>query len=166
MTELAPVTKFAWSNARMGGLADPQVIGEALGRVADAAGGVLRIADAVAAAEAAPGSALHGLLQWDDSKAANMHRENQMRVVVRSIREVTIDVEKDDPVERRIYVNVIKDAERVYVPLRLVSGDEALTNAVMVQAIDGLRQWRNRFADLRGQLEGVFDVIDGACDDD
>lgn len=154
--------KFAWSHPRFQRLADPQKVGEALEAVREKHGGALRAADIVTAAKSKK-SPLHKLFEWDDTEAAQKHRNHQARTIITSIRIKVID--REDSEVRRIYVNVHQAEGRAYLPIELIKQDIMLEAEVLKQAMAGLKQWRDRFKDLRTQLSPLFESIDSTLQD-
>lgn len=75
-------------------LADPQAIGEELARIAELNDGHL---SPQAAKEAArdPANVLHKHFEWDDRLAAEAHRDDQARRLIRVVR--IVDDERDEP---------------------------------------------------------------------
>ncbi|MDI6026721.1 hypothetical protein QBK99_11015 [Corticibacterium sp. UT-5YL-CI-8] len=65
--------------------ADPQLIGEALASLSDAAGGELTPSAVVESARE-PESPLHGHFDWNDAEAAEKWRVEQARTLIRCIR--------------------------------------------------------------------------------
>ncbi len=65
--------------------ADPQKIGRALAKIAEANAGRLTPGAVVEAARS-PNSALHRHFEWDDRKAAEAYRRDQAREIIAVIR--------------------------------------------------------------------------------
>lgn len=149
--------KYAWAHPRFK-RADPQAVGEALEELRQQCGGGLRPVDVVEAArdEASP---LHPLFEWDDTRAAQAHREQQARNVIGSLR-VTVVQEPDRHV--RMYVSVQQPKARAYVPIGDLVGDEAARAEVLSDALKGLKQWRRRYAELAELLPDLFEALDEA----
>jgi hypothetical protein len=74
------------------GDADPQVIGENLAKIADANEGELK-PEAVVEAARSNRNPLHKFFEWNDERAAHLHRINQARTLIRSVHLVDDRVE-------------------------------------------------------------------------
>ena len=106
-----------------------------------------------------PESPLHGLLEWDDTKAAYAHRLHQARMVINS---VDIIVNETDPVRVQAFVSVGKNGGRRYVPhVKLVTDDVLYAKAVgelkaIINAYRRKLSGYERFRELVSTLEGVL----------
>lgn len=116
-------------------------------------------------------SPLHPYFEWDDSEAAELHRQNQARELTRAI--VVIRKTQDDEVEHevRAFFPVHRDPEakkhrepRQYVHIDDILADEELSEQVVVDAMKMLRAWRNRFDVYRtifpSEWSPVFEVVE------
>lgn len=103
---------------------------------------------------------LHGSFEWDDSAAARKWRLEQARYLVRMI---TVTIEQfDRPTPVRAYVSVTQSNEpdqRVYVGIESAMHDVEMREQVLSRAKRDLREWRERYAELR-ELASVFAAID------
>ena len=129
--------------------ANPQLIGEALAKVADANGGRIKPIDVVA--EAASNPTLHQHFEWDDRKAAIAHRLDQARVLLRVIR-IDDDTSSDQP---RAFLSITEKSGTAYRTLQDVINSTYLQALVLKQADRDLDAFQRRYRDL----EDVCDVI-------
>lgn len=138
-----------------------QVAGERLEALRAAGGGV--ITPAAVVADARPeGSPLHPAFEWDDAAAAEAHRRNQARRLIRSVVEVVPPARMDDgPAVRQCYVSVgspVRDGAG-YTTSATALGDVELRGRVLGDALRALAGWRQRYAHLE-ELAHVFAVVD------
>ena len=126
--------------------------------------GILLPEDVVSAAEDED-SALHAHFQWDDERAAHMHRLEQARKLITSvdIRRVRDD-RADDDGNIRAWVHVTRvnpdgETERGYVPTLKAMTDEETRSLVLKQALHDLNALQRRYSTLT-ELSAVFSAID------
>lgn len=130
--------------------ADAQQVGEAL--VELQADNGERLTPRVVVDAARPdGSPLHPCFEWDDVRAAELHREDQARHIVRCIR--VEQPASDNRMEmRRVFVNVIEsidgEDQHGYVSVARVMSDEDLRQQLIVQARKELESFKKRYAEL------------------
>ena len=151
---------------------DAQVVGEELDRIAAEHGGSLT-PEVVLDAARPEGALLHdrGGFEWRDEAAAEAHRLNQARYLIRSIQ---IVVSHPEPQAIRAYVAVRQEepelpeapatASTIYVPTETALKEPVLRDQVLHQAYSELQQWANRYRRFKefGQL---LDAIDAAGQD-
>lgn len=119
-------------------------------------GGVLRPADVVE--DARPeGSLLHPAFEWDDSVAAELHRQDQARSLIRSVRVVITERETEGP--RRTYVHVELNDSPAYVTTAQALSDRDLRDQILRKAKADLTSFRSRYRDLN-ELSEIFQAID------
>lgn len=106
---------------------------------------------------APPESPLHPAFEWDDQRAGEQYRLQQARHLIREVRVVTEDGEES--LEQRIFVNVIADNRRGYMPIVKVMTDDVLREQVLAKAKSDLLSWRERYKDLQ-ELASVYAIID------
>lgn len=126
--------------------AKPQVIGEAIHRLAEEHGGKLRPQHAVEAARNAH-HVLHQHFEWNDKVAANSHRLEQARELIRLIRVVDTDDAKQRK-ERRAFISVTDKGGTSYRNVAEVMESTQLQLRVLEQAERDLRAWESRYEDL------------------
>lgn len=146
--------KYYWkSSFDRGG--DPQVVGEALDALGHKNGDRL-VASAVVDAARPPDSVLHRYFEWDDVRAAELHRESQARLVIRSL----VVVNDDTGVEMPSFIAVVEqvggEEQRAYVSSARVLATPELTAQVLERAHDDMEKWRERYGHFR-QLAKIAD---------
>ena len=169
--------QYRWANGSHH-KADPQKAGEVIADIADKNDGVVRVEDVVDAARDKD-SPLHVEFEWDDKKAAEEHRQNKGRELLRHL--VTIerrpDIQEDaefpqeGPVavyEVRGFVKESKDDELPdlpgavsgsYVRIDDVMSDPARRKAFLRTALRELETWCARYSDLKEFAE-LFALVD------
>ena len=87
-----------------------------------------------------PAAVLHACFEWDDVRAAELHREQQARHVIASLRVIT-PTTATTPAVQRVYVSVVEthgdEKERAYRPLSVVREDPVQRDAVLDEARRG-----------------------------
>jgi hypothetical protein len=135
-----------------------QVAGERLAELAEANGGA--VTPAIVVEDARPaGSPLHDGFEWDDAIAAERHREDQARRMLRNCWPVHIDA---DGVERPTlgYVHVdLPGGEPVYVTTARAVSEADLYEQVRAEAMAAVQALRRRYEHI-AELEDVFRAID------
>ena len=106
----------------------------------------------------APTSALHPCFEWDDLRAAQLHREHQARHVLASIRLVPARTDlREGPQLVRVFVSLVEDVDgekqRAYVPMARVVADQGLVTQAIEQAAAELRALRIGIA-ISSRLHG------------
>jgi hypothetical protein len=136
--------------------ADPQVIGEALEKIAKANQGHLK-AEAVLEAAKNRRHVLHRHFEWDDAKAANAFRLDQARMIVRS---VAIEGEEEsEPVQA--FHSVTDKGGRSYRHHGEVLGSARLQRLVLESAKRDLVSYRQRYKRYSDLFEpGLSQAID------
>lgn len=134
-------TVYEWrEGCRIGG--DPQEIGQEIAALGEAT------AERVVDAAKRRGSPLHSLFEWDDSAAANAHRLETARLIMRGL-VITIEVEETkEPLVVRAFeaVTVNPGEPKAYLPTMKVLGQ---------------KDWREEVVSrLRGDLVATKKQID------
>ena len=139
---------------------DAAVIGETVERLS-AERGAARAKDLLEEARD-PASPVHGYFEWDDAKAAEAHRLERARFLIRSIR-IVVQTE-EAPIETRAFHVVTQDESRGYRPAEQVFASETLAAQVVGNALRELRGWSARYQAYRAaaRLAPVFEAIDEA----
>lgn len=130
--------------------ADAQTIGEALEKIRLARGGELTPANVVKEAEN-PTHYLHGFFEWDDAKAAEQHRLDQARGIIRLVRLADTGAE-DAP---RAFISIGSDKGTSYRSFNDVKASADLTDAVLASAQRDLETFERRYRSLKEALEFV-----------
>lgn len=103
-------------------------------------------------------SPYHNLFTWDDSIAGEKYREEEARLILRSIVEVRIvaGVQKDV----RTFVNIIsEEGERGYATLSEIEFKPQLMNQVIVDALEEAKRWKERWHTYK-ELSRISNAID------
>lgn len=142
-----------------------QVVGQALETLEGAFGGVT---PAAVVQDAKPDAApLHPCFEWDDSLAAEKHRDWQARYLLRSI---VVVMKRDEDSEEgeqprtiRAFIPVIADGEEAksYRPINVVMADPCLKAQALQAARAELASFRRKYSDLE-ELGEVLVAIDKA----
>lgn len=125
--------------------ADPQVIGDALSKISDKAGGKLTPSAVVDAARDKK-SALHPFFEWDDVTAAEAYRLDQARSLIRVVR---VEDETASEGSSRAYLSIGSDDGIAYRPLEVVKRSADLQLALMAQADKELAAFQRRYGSLK-----------------
>ncbi len=129
--------------------ADPQKIGRALAKIAEANAGRLTPSAVVEAARASS-SPLHRHFEWDDSKAAEAYRRDQAREIISVIR-----CEEGGEEPTRAFLSVKDGAGTAYRTKQEVSTSVELQLAVLKQAERDLDAFTKRYRELADICDDV-----------
>jgi hypothetical protein len=130
---------------------DPQRVGEELTRIAETHGGALHAENVVEVARD-PTHVLHAHFEWNDTKAAHLHRLSTARQIIRIVR-----VETGSPPElRRAFFNVHGDDGRSYRTLSEVLNSQSLRDRILEQAERDLTAWQHRYQEFRDLVESAL----------
>lgn len=125
---------------------DPQKVGETLDALQRENGRRLTPRIVVDAARPAE-SPLHESFEWDDARAAELHREQQARQMISCVR-VVIDDGPESKLQRA-FVNVVEtideEEQHSYVPMARVLADAELFRQVCETAARDLHAWESRY---------------------
>ena len=139
------MTRYAFNGSPSGRLkrAGPQSIGEALDAIRVASGGELHPGPVVDSArdEASP---LHRYFEWNDAKAAEQHRLDQARQLIRGIR--VID---DDNRSTPAFLSIRDDRGIAYHAVQDVLSSADLRTRLLLQAERDLTAWTARYRELQ-----------------
>lgn len=103
-----------------------------------------------------PSHPLHDRFEWDDSVAAERHRESQARELIRSVR-VQYDTPSGSAADLRGFVSVSRAdvPAREYVPVEEAATDP-VTRALVLREAE--RAWKELLARYEG-LSEFFDLV-------
>lgn len=136
--------------------AQASVVGRRLAEI-DRRGGRSITPDAVVADARSAESPLHLFFEWDDAAAAEAHRIERARYLIRSVR-VVIEKEGREPFTPRAFVRAGTEGAE-YKRVQVVLAQPDLREDLLRRALDELRAWRRRYADLK-ELAEVFAAVD------
>lgn len=104
-------------------------------------------------------SPLHRYFTWDDTEAAELHRQNEARALIRSVVIITVDDRATPPA--RAFVHVTSSAkETTFTGPAYVSTVRAMSDAdyktqVLNDALSELNSFRTRYQHLRELAEVI-----------
>jgi hypothetical protein len=137
-----------------------QVVGEVVNRLEGIHGGVTA---SMLVEEARPEDApLHPAFEWDDAVAAEEHRRNQARYLMRMlvIKEVEDGPDVQPPAPIRAFVSVTTpQGDRQYMSVVTAMSDAELRNQIIEKAWRELLSWRERYQNYE-EFANVFRAID------
>ena len=136
------------------GKANAQVIGEALEALADKAGGDLK-PDAVVEAARSEKHPLHVHFEWDDKLAAEAHRLDQARNIIRIVR---VEDEDASGGNVRAFVSVSEKSGVAYKPIATVRKSHDLQLALLKAAERDLDAFKTRYRELKD----ICDLVEQA----
>lgn len=102
---------------------------------------------------------LHGEFEWNNELAAEAHREEQARKILRSIVTVRQDSAGEEIQVRAYYALHEPNAQRSYMPLARVLSDDDLRNELLGQALNDLRKMQYRYGSLK-ELADIWEIGD------
>ena len=135
---------------------DAQAVGEAIEKLASRHGGVCP-KEALVKAARSPRHPAHELFEWDDSIAAELHRNDQARRVMRSIKVVVN--EQEAPAFVRVSYSDTRPHEGFMGVQKAMEIPDAKAS-VLRDAIAQLRGLQKRYSILSGTLQPVWDALD------
>jgi hypothetical protein len=109
-------------------------------------------------------SPLHSEFEWDDPKAAELHREHQARQIIASVR-VVVDDEGDagdHPQLSIAYVSIHRSTPTggsCYTTTARAMSDRELRAMVVEDAMSGLAAWQTRYGHL-AELAEIIEAIE------
>lgn len=143
------MTRYAFDHST-GERANPQQIGEALEAIRLENGGQLH-PQAVVQGARSPKSLLHRHFEWDDAKAAEAHRLDQARALIRSIRVI----DEDDDRSKPAFLSIRNDDGIGYRAIAEVLTNRHLRERLLEQAQRDLDSWTARYRELKEIVELV-----------
>lgn len=144
------MAKYRWGNYR--GKVSAQIVGERLAQLA--AENDQRLTPRVVVDDSRPLDApLHECFEWDDLRAAELHREDQARALIRGVRVVTQEQTEQQPEEsQRVFVNIIEsvgdDTQHAYMPVAVVRESDDLKRQVLAAARRDFMSWQSRYMEI------------------
>lgn len=141
---------YRWGSYR--GAVPAQIAGERLAQLATENNE--RLTPRLVVEDARPvDAALHKCFEWDDVRAAELHREQEARSLIRGVRVVTQAQTETQPEEaQRVFVNIVEQAgeeiEHSYMPVAVVRQSDDLRRQVLAAARRDFAAWRSRYLDI------------------
>jgi hypothetical protein len=141
---------YRWGGYR--GAVPAQIAGERLTQIA--AENNDRLTPRAVVDDARPiDAALHKCFEWDDVRAAELHREQEARALIRGVRVVTqVQTETQPEDAQRVFVNIVEQAgdeiEHSYMPIAVVRQSPDLQRQVLAAARRDFMSWRSRYLDI------------------
>lgn len=108
-----------------------------------------------------PNSPLHSFFEWDDTAAAEQHRLQQARGLIRSV--IAVYVSEDRPAVRaKAYVHIPDPGAQHYREACHAMSQARTRKMVLQRAWRELQAWRDRYKDLKefSDLIAVIDDVD------
>jgi hypothetical protein len=103
-------------------------------------------------------SPLHSFFEWDDSAAAQQHRLQQARGLIRSV--VAVYVGNDKPaVRQKAYIHIPEGKTSHYREASHAMSQRSTREAVLKQALAELHAWKKRYKDLK-EFSALIDIIE------
>jgi hypothetical protein len=99
-------------------------------------------------------SPLHACFEWDNARAAQLHREEQARLLIRSVR-----IAEDAAEPQRAYVNVKTAEGSRYIPTSVAMADALMRRQVLQDAMILLQGVRQRLSSLK-RFERISTALD------
>jgi hypothetical protein len=99
---------------------------------------------------------LHKCFEWDNAAAAERHREDQARHLIRSIRVVRDPTANEPP--KRIYVSVRHGDPQGYMAMERAMQSPRLRDHIMADALRQLQAWQARYKEI-AQFAPVMQAI-------
>lgn len=140
--------------ARVRGL-DPNKTGAELEKIRSNNQGLLQAGDVVNAARSKR-SPLHDYFEWDDSLAAEEHRKEQARQLIRSVK-VVYQTDRNDIKQVPLYINLeaTEDNKRAYYNVVDVMSHSSLRAQAKKKAWGDIIAWKERYKELEDAEEFV-----------
>lgn len=106
-------------------------------------------------------SPIHGYFNWDDTKAAELYRRWQARMLIASVR--VIYKGPSEISTTRAFVNVITTsdgkAQQGYIGIARAMSSKEIRAQLIETALQEVSDWKNRYQHLT-ELAAIFDAID------
>lgn len=103
-------------------------------------------------------SPIHHLFEWDDKKAAEEHRLDKARYLLRAVLvEYYIEATKKTVTVR---AHVFSPKKKAYFSIKTVLNDTEMRAELVRQALEELRAWQKTYRALH-ELASIFQAIDG-----
>lgn len=101
---------------------------------------------------------LHRCFEWDNTRAAEEHRKEQARRLIRSIYVIQDDPRTGASRETIAYISADGDDGRCYISSARLMTDADLRSAAISEALRSLEAWQRRYHHLQ-ELRPLFQAI-------
>ena len=99
-------------------------------------------------------SKIHDWFEWDDTVAAEKHRESQAQDMVQAV-VVVYEDKKDGPQECRAFVTIVEDNRRHYVSTARVLSESSLKQQAINDVLRSIDQQQARLSDYKGYEKAI-----------
>lgn len=106
-----------------------------------------------------PESPIHDGFEWDDSTAANLHREQEARLMINHLTVTISEVPGSEPT--RAFVSIRVDDSPRYTSIQVALATPELRKQVLDKALKEARAWQDRYNEYE-ELTSVFAAISEA----
>jgi hypothetical protein len=103
-------------------------------------------------------SPLHSFFEWDDGEAAEQHRLQQARGLIRSVVAIYVD-DAQPAVRTRAYVHIPEGKTSHYREAGHAMSQKKTRDMVLQRAWREFQQWRQRYRDMK-EFADLFEVAD------
>ena len=144
---------YQWKTGAFGKIGAVKAVaaGKVLEQLEKKGGGIT--AQAVVNAARPIRSRIHNWFEWDDTTAAEKHREWQARDMVKSI--MVIYEDSDEEQECRAFVNITEDNQRQYVSTARVLSDTSLKQQAVNAVLSGIGQLQHKLKAYEGYEKAI-----------
>ena len=149
--------KYEWKYRVLSGVAAEDV-GLELEKISRANGGELTPKMVVTAASPKR-SLLHNAFEWDDKIAADAHRIDQAKLLIRNVMIVHETNDGEDHQVRGFVSIKDDDGHAAYHTLATAMSDEEKRMKVLAKALKELKSWTAKYRDFQ-ELARIFDAVD------
>ena len=151
---------YAWRTGLGGRMpVSAQAAGEEIARITSADDPYFRAREVVSASRPAD-APLHPVFEWDDAVAAEAHRVEQARSLIRSVVACSTSRPDAEPVRAFVSVSPDNDGPR-YTTMHYAMADPDLRAQILAQALSELRAFERKYAALL-DLSKVMAAFDAA----
>ena len=137
---------------------DAQSAGEFLDGLSDQTGGSLN-ARLVLDRSRPEDAILHDEFEWNNEVAAELHREEEARKLLRSIAVVQYDTRGEEVPVRAYFAMTEPNAQKSYMPIARVLSDDELRNELLGQALADIQRMQHRYGALK-ELAKIWEIGD------
>lgn len=151
-----PKVKYGWKGRFPSNKIDPQKAGQCLAALHKRHKHLN--AELVVDEAVSPTSPLHDAFEWDNTLAAEAHRLEQARGLIRAVVVLRDNGQRDHPIRAFVHITDAAD-EPVYMDIKVAMSDKVMRQQVLQRAWKELEGWRERYAEYQ-ELAAVFAAVD------